>query len=204
MRDKKHWDQRYRENDLPWDTGSPDTYLVDLVSRWPLCSGRVLEIGCGTGTNSLWLAEQGFEVLGLDISSDAIAIARRRAGEAGVDCGFEVGDFQSCPLDGNGFMFIFDRGCFHSMAEEGRSAFVRRTASCLQPGGLWFSLMGNRDDRAPQGKGPPRLSAGEITLAVEPEFEILRLQSCLIESRRQPRPRFWQCLMRVRPQRDSD
>ena len=198
MREKKDWDRRYRENDLPWDTGSPDTYLVSLVSQWPVCSGRILEIGCGTGTNCLWLAARGFDVLGLDISSDAIDIARQRAEEAGIACAFEVNDFQSCPLSDNGFMFVFDRGCFHSMPPEKRSAFVRRTASCLVPGGLWFSLMGNRDDHAVREKGPPRLTAREITAAVEPEFEILELSSCLIESRVQPQPRFWQCLMRVR------
>jgi SAM-dependent methyltransferase len=203
MRDKKHWDQRYRDNDLPWDTGRPDTYLVALVADWPPCRGKVLEIGCGTGTNVLWLASQGFDVLGIDMSSDAVEIARERAEEAGIGCDFAVGDFHSCPLDENGYMFIFDRGCFHSIPTEKRAAFVERVASCLQPGGLWFSLMGNPDDNAPEGKGPPRLRAAEITAAVEPAFEILQLRSCLIESRKLPQPRFWQCLMRVRNSRQG-
>jgi len=198
MRDPKHWNHRYDTDDLPWDTAHPDTYLVRLVSDWPGFSGNVLEVGCGTGTNAIWLAEQGFRVTGLDISSSAIATARERAREKGVDCRFLVDDFLSCPLAAAPFQLVFDRGCFHSTLEsQEREGFVRRVASCLGAGGLWFSLIGN-SDQAAEGKGPPRLSAAEIATSVESSFEILRLQSCLLESRYQFSPRFWQCLMRLR------
>jgi len=198
MRDKQHWDERYEQDDLPWDTGHPDTYLVRMVSRWPKLAGNVLEIGCGTGSNSIWLAEQGFQVTGLDISSSAIAIAKERAAEKGVDCRLLVDDFFSCPFADAPFTFVFDRGCFHSAAgEEGRAKFVDRVASCLGTGGLWFSLIGN-SDQVFEGKGPPRLSATAIAGSVESAFEILNLESCLLESRHQASPRFWQCLMRLR------
>ena len=61
------WDERYLRDDLPWDTGCPDTYLMRMIARWPVCRGTVLEIGCGTGTNSIWMARQGFDVIGLDL-----------------------------------------------------------------------------------------------------------------------------------------
>jgi 2-polyprenyl-3-methyl-5-hydroxy-6-metoxy-1,4-benzoquinol methylase len=198
MRDPNHWNHRYDTDDLPWDTGYPDTYLVRLVADWPEFSGNVLEIGCGTGTNSIWLARQGFTVTGLDLSSSAITIARKRAREKEVDCRFLVDDFLSCPLADAPFHLVFDRGCFHStLTVQERQGFARRVASCLRSGGLWFSLMGNSDQDA-GGKGPPRLSATEIAAGVESSFEILRLQSCLLESRYQRSPRFWQCLMRLR------
>ncbi|MCK5516981.1 MAG: class I SAM-dependent methyltransferase [Desulfobulbaceae bacterium] len=198
MRSKKQWDDRYEQDDLPWDTGHPDTYLVRMVSRWPKLAGKVLEVGCGTGTNAIWLAEQGLEVTGLDISSSAIALAQDRAAVKGVECRFLADDFYNCPLD-NEFAFVFDRGCFHSTADaEGRTQFVDRVASCLISGGIWLSLMGNSDEIVEKGKGPPRLSAMEIAASVEPAFEILRLESCLLESRSPQPPRFWQCLMRVR------
>jgi len=198
MRDLNHWNHRYDTDDLPWDTGQPDTYLIRLVSDWPRFSGNVLEIGCGTGTNSIWLARQGFTVTGLDISSSAIAIARERAREEDVVCRFLVDDFLSCPLAETPFHLVFDRGCFHStVASQQREGFVQRVASCLGEGGVWFSLMGN-SDQASEGKGPPRLSATEIAESVEPSFEILKLESCLLESRYRFAPRFWQCLMRLR------
>ncbi len=197
MTEQKSWDERYSSDELPWDTGRPDTYLVRMVSRWPLHQGSVLDIGCGTGTNSLWLARQGFEVTGLDISKEAVAIARKRASEEGIECGFVCDDFLTAGVPATSVQFVFDRGCFHSVKEEQREAFVERVAELLDPGGLWLSMIGNADDPV-QDKGPPKLSAREITTAVEPEFEILHLESCMIESRLGQAPRFWQCLLKKR------
>ncbi len=199
MRDKHDWDKRYDENDLPWDTGTADTALTDLVTRWPNAAGRALDVGCGTGSNAVWLAEHGFEVTALDISASAIALAEKRRAEHGVQCRLLADNFLTCSLDTEAFDLLFDRGCFHSMhdAEERRS-FVQKAASCLKPGGLWFSLMGNKDQEAEEN-GPPRLSAAEICSGVEPAFEVLRLESVLRAPAAEPDLiRFWQCLMRRR------
>ena len=126
MGDKKHWDKRYEADELPWDTGRPDTYLVRMVSRWPQCEGRVLDIGCGTGSNAIWLAEQGFQVTGMDISSSAVKIAEQRAAEKEVSCSLEAANFFDCQLPENEFSFVFDRGCFHAnAAEQAREQFAR-------------------------------------------------------------------------------
>ena len=77
--------------------------------------------------------------------------------------------------------FIFDRGCFHAMREEERTGFVVRAAESLSSGWLWLSMIGNADDPFPD-EGPPKLSALEIAEAMEPAFEILHLESCMIES----------------------
>ena len=193
------WNERYVSGDLPWDTGSPDTYLVEMVSRWPLCRGRVLDVGCGTGTNSIWLARQGFEVVGLDISAEAIGIASRRAEEQGDSCRFVNEDFLHFDVGDGEYIFLFDRGCFHSIpTEKGRRSFVARAAQVLSPCGLWLSMIGNNDDPL-SDQGPPKLSALEIATFMEPLFEILHLSSCMIESRGggEP-PRFWQCLLKKR------
>ncbi len=195
---RQRWDRRYVDDDLPWDTGRPDTYLVRTVSRWPVRRGTVLDVGCGTGTNTIWLARQGFDAVGLDISARAVEIARERAAAAGVSCRFLRDDFLTCPLLPGSCVFVFDRGCFHAAAgEEARVAFARQVASCLAEDGLWLSMIGNADDEV-QDKGPPRLTVREIAAAVEPVFKILALEACLIESRMEPAPRFWQCLLRRR------
>ncbi len=198
MRDKKQWDQRYEQDNLPWDTGHPDSHLMRLISSWPKFPAHVLEIGCGTGSNAIWLARQGFTVTGLDISSRAISMAQERVADEGVECRFVAADFLRYPVADTRFDFVFDRGCFHAAGgEDGRAQFVHQVASCLGRGGLWFSLMGNRDEVV-EGEGPPRLSAAEIAASVESVFEILKLESCVVESRSPVAPRFWQCLMRVR------
>jgi hypothetical protein len=118
--------------------------------------------------------------------------------ERGVNCRFLAEDFLEKPVGNSQFTFAFDRGCFHSTdGEEGRAKFVDRMSSCLGRDGLWFSLIGNSDEVV-EGKGPPRLSAIEIAFSVESAFEILKLESCFLESRSKIPPRFWQCLMRRR------
>lgn len=79
MREKHDWDKRYDEDDMPWDTGMPEITLINLIAQWPQGIKRVLEIGCGTGSNAVWLAEQGLEVTAMDISDKALALAENAA-----------------------------------------------------------------------------------------------------------------------------
>jgi cyclopropane fatty-acyl-phospholipid synthase-like methyltransferase len=197
MPEQTRWDERYVRDELPWDTGCPDTYLVRVVSRWPVHRGRVLDIGCGTGTNTIWLAEQGFEVIGIDVSSEAIVRAEKRVVREDVACSFLCDDFLTVDIELESQQFLFDRGCLHSMDDEKRPAFVSRAAELLVAGGMWLSMIGNLDDPFPD-EGPPKLSALQIAEAMEPKFEILHLESCMIESRRGRPPRFWQCLVKKR------
>ena len=199
MREKQDWDKHYDEDDLPWETGMPDQALINLVTGWPNIQGKALDIGCGTGNNAVWLAEHGFEVTALDISTSAIALAEQRRAERGVDIRLLAADFLTCELDTGAFDLVFDRGCFHCLpGEDARRRYVAKVAACLKPEGIWLSLIGNKDQPA-NDKGPPRMSATEICTAVEGNFEILRLRSALKPSPRQPRPlRFWHCLLKKR------
>jgi 2-polyprenyl-3-methyl-5-hydroxy-6-metoxy-1,4-benzoquinol methylase len=197
MLEKHEWDQRYAQNELPWDTGRPTCCLMQLFSSWPVFTGKILEVGCGTGANSVWMAKQGHQVTGMDISAKAVAAAQQRAEEQGASCTFVEANFLTSELEPEQFALLFDRGCFHVMNEEQRSQFARQAASCLERGGLWFSLMGNSDQPS-EGQGPPRLSAAQICASVEPFFEILSLESFLLDSKKPEPPRFWKCLMRVR------
>ena len=202
MSEQQEWDKRYTEKDLPWDIGYPDGRLMDLVAGWGLnkSGGKVLEVGCGTGSNALWLAEQGFQVTAVDISPAAVALAEERAKEQGLECIFQAEDFlKGCSLEPKAFNFLFDRGCFHSVGQaEERRTFARQAASLLASNGIWFSLIGNKD-QATQKKGPPRMSVAEISAAVEEDFEILRLESSWTNPVSKLGPlRFWQCLMRLR------
>src|SRR5262245_49443863 len=111
MTEHIEWNDRYRDGNLPWDKGRPSSELQRVLSRNAIQPCRALEFGCGTGTNSVWLAQQGFDVTAIDLAPLAVAKADKHAQAAGVKVHFVVADVLHLPdLDGP-FEFCFDRGC---------------------------------------------------------------------------------------------
>ncbi|MFO7556916.1 MAG: methyltransferase domain-containing protein [Desulfobacterales bacterium] len=198
MSDGNRFKERYKSGDTPWDIGKPDFNLIDTVTKRPIKTCKALEIGCGTGNNSIWLAQKHFQVTGTDISEIAIENARENALKNNVECTFLVADFIRTRIESAPFGFVFDRGCFHSFgSDKERKKFAENVASNLEKDGLWLSIIGSADDRR-QGPGPPQRSAGDIVAAVEPYFEILSLTSSYFGSNRPNPPKCWVCLMRKR------
>ena len=190
--------ERYQSGDTPWDLGQPDSNLIEVVIQKPIPSCRALEIGCGTGDNSIWLAQNRFQIIGTDASDIALEKAKEKASKANVECDFRLLDFLKNTIDSAPFGFAFDRGCFHSFScEDERRRFAQNVAAHLEEAGLWLTLVGNADEHR-QGSGPPQRTAGDIVLAVEPYFEILSLQSSHFGSNRPNPPRAWRCLMQKR------
>ena len=197
-RDREGWDQRYDQNELPWDSGLPDLHLRGVIEAHDIEVGKALEIGCGTGTNVIWLAEQGFVVTGLDLAPAAIARAEVKVAATGIKCDLFASDFLVDRVPGGPFDFIYDRGCFHvfDSADE-RSRFAVRVADLLAPEGIWHSLIGSTDG-PPRDTGPPRHSAIQIADAVEPHFEILELRSTAFDSDHISHARAWVLVARRR------
>ena len=169
------WNERYASGEpLPWDSGTPDPMLVALIESGAIAPGRTLEVGCGTGTNSIYLAERGFDVVGVDIAPLAVEQARAKAHGR---CRFEAADFLNDPPPVPPFDFVFDRGCFHTFDEDHeRARFAHNVAAALVDGGLWLSLIGSTEG-APREVGPPRRSARDVMNAIEPSLEILQFRS---------------------------
>lgn len=198
MANGEQFKERYKSGDTPWDAGQPDFNLIEVVTGNPIRSCKALEIGCGTGDNSVWLAQNHFQVVGVDISDIAVEKAKEKASKANADCGFLCVDFLKEKVEGAPFGFVFDRGCFHSFSSgDDRKRFAQNAAAHLEYAGLWLTLVGNADE-VRQGPGPPQRSAQDIVLAVEPLFEILSLQAGLFGSSQPNAPRAWRCLMRKR------
>ncbi len=86
--DKDFWNNAYKED--PDQVEVMDLILDDEVEQLPV--GTALDLGCGTGTNSLKLARRGWSVIGVDWAEHAIALATRSAQEKGLDATFYVGD----------------------------------------------------------------------------------------------------------------
>ena len=179
------WNESYAAGELPWDTGEPEPLLVEFVTAGRVRPTRTLEIGAGTGTNALWLAERGFEVLGIDVAQLAVERAMAKLEARALRCRFATLDFLAAPPAndpfglalGGPFEFVFDRGCFHVFDEPGeRARFAARVAAALAPGGLWLSLIGSTEG-PPREVGPPRRTAREVILAIEPALEIVELRA---------------------------
>jgi SAM-dependent methyltransferase len=193
----RDWNASYATGELPWDTGEPDPHLVNTVRSWALPPGRALEVGCGTGTNALWLAAQGFEVTAVDLAPLAVEKARAKAAGA-RGCRFEVLDFLAADPPAGPFALVFDRGCFHVFDEAAeRARFAERVAGCLGPGGHWLSLIGSTEG-APRDGGPPRRSAREVLEAVEPVLELVELRGIVFDRVGDLLPRAWLLLARRR------
>lgn len=193
---ENRFEERYRTGNLPWDHGTVDGNLVAAIARADIKPCKVLDVGCGTGDNAIWLAGQGYEVVACDLSATAIRLAREKEGADA--CRFLVADFLADEIPGDPFDFAFDRGCLHCFDEpHQRAAFAEKVARLLEEGGLWLSLVGNADEPK-RDIGPPQLSVLQIAQAVEPGFEILALESGHFGSDQTDPPRAWVCMMRKR------
>jgi SAM-dependent methyltransferase len=198
MMTEERFEQRYESGDTPWDIGITDFNLIQTVTTMAIEPCKALDIGCGTGDNSIWLSQKDFQVIGIDISKLAIQKAIEKASKANVKCTFMVIDFLTSKIKGAPFGFAFDRGCFHSLnSDEARNTFAENVAAHLEKDGLWLSLVGNADEQR-HGPGPPQRTARDIVNSVEPYFEILSLVSGYFGSNRPNPPRAWVCLMRKR------
>ena len=198
MTAEERFEKRYESGDTPWDIGKPDFNLIQTVTTMAIEPCTALDIGCGTGDNSIWLSQKNFQVIGIDISEIAIQKAIEKASKANIKCTFIVMDFLPNKIEGAPFGFAFDRGCFHSLnSDEERESFSENVAAHLEKDGLWLTLVGNADGQR-HGPGPPQRTARDIVNLVEPYFEILSLVSSYFGSNRPNPPRAWVCLMRKR------
>jgi len=198
MNTRDRFVDRYNEGHTPWVHSETDFNLIDMVKNWPIYPCKVLELGCGTGTEALWLSENGFDVTAVDGSQIAIDIAKKAAVEKEIKCDFQVKDIIRDDINENVFDFIFDRGVFHSFdTGEDRRIIASRVSGFLKERGIWLSLIANADS-PPRESGPPTRSAKDIIDAVEPYFNLLTLTVSYFGNDQENPPKIWVALMRKR------
>lgn len=191
----RDWDKRYREGDKPWDSGLVSRELTRVLNETPITPGRGLELGCGTGTNAVALAERGFEVTAVDVSPTALEVAKAKAEAANVSIEWRCDDvtnlsFADCPYD-----FLFDRGCYHCVRKIDLLGFRQTVLSACREGTRMLLLTGNAN--APGSGGPPRVSAEEIQADWSQWFEIEFLREIHLEDAGGVEgPLAWSCLMK--------
>lgn len=102
--------------------------------------GRALDLGCGTGTNAVYLATHGWDVVGIDFSPKAISLARARATASGLTRGvhFLLADVSRPPDLGAPFSLVLDIGCLHSVPAVARESYARVVTHALRAGGTYL------------------------------------------------------------------
>lgn len=198
MSQQSDWNDRYRDGCLPWDTGRPSAELLQTIRQHAIVPCRALELGCGTGTNSVWLTQQGFEVTGVDLAPLAIEQAERRAREAGVRAKFVVADVLDLPDLNGPFSFFLDRGCFHAVRRDVPHRYAAAVARQLVPGARGLVLAGNA--REPHTPGPPVVTEDEIRSELGVVFDIVDLREFHFDEAPGVPERFlgWSCLLEKR------
>jgi SAM-dependent methyltransferase len=125
----------------------------------------VLDAGCGTGENALYVAGLGLPVLGVDVAETALAIARAKAGERGIEVEFAPADALALECLGRRFETVLDCGLFHTFDGDERPGYVASLASVTRPGGTLYVLCFS--DHGPD-TGPHPVTREELADAFDP------------------------------------
>lgn len=151
MRRKLYFNLRYLFFEPPWDTGVSPPELLEFIEDHPSTPAgrgdggqaspgqarRAIDIGCGTGTNVITLAQAGWQVTGVDFAPYAIRIAKRKAKRAGIQAELMVRDASKMKGITGPFDMALDIGCFHSLRDK-KENYLFELDRILAPGGHWL------------------------------------------------------------------
>jgi SAM-dependent methyltransferase len=149
QRHRAKWERQWANPEYNpfWKTEHPQKELIEAIeSGWFAKGQRVIDVGCGNGEVSRWLAEQGFPVLGVDYSAAAIENCRRLSMGQGKPIEFDVADLCDNNLHLPPAPSLVDRGCFHRIPENFRTAYALNLARATAPGGHFLLLCGTFQD----------------------------------------------------------
>jgi SAM-dependent methyltransferase len=206
-----HWDARYRTGNTPWNTTAPSTELMRVIAETPVAPCTAIDLGCGTGAHSLWLAQQRFDVTGVDVSPLVIEHASARAATAGLAVHFVVADLLAGADVGGPYDFFFDRACYHYLREVDLERYLDCVARATRPGSLGLVLAGNARERVRRPlvaaggvrisvTGPPAVTEEQLVAEWAGRFEIVSLREFRFDpGERDPGGWLgWSCLLRRR------
>lgn len=151
----------------PWDTGVSPPELMEFIENHS--PGRALDLGCGTGTNVITLAQHGWQVTGVDFAATAIAQAKKKARQAGLAVDLRVEDVTRLNGIAGPFDLILDMGCFHNLSGDAVRQYAQNLDRLLANSGTFLLYGFFRDPR----DSNPGL--------VEDDIETLRERLALID-----------------------
>jgi SAM-dependent methyltransferase len=165
----------YRIGFTPWDghpiAASLRTLIEGTGDSPALAAASALDVGCGTGDTSIYLAQHGWQVTGVDFVPKAIKKARAKAAAAGVSVDFRHGDATRLCREGlgTGFGLIVDQGCLHGMSGDDRDRYVREVTAVAAPDARLLLI-----EFTPGGSiGVPGVDQAEIERRFAPDWTLL-------------------------------
>lgn len=193
----RRWDTPYQRERMPgWDTGRVAPELKKLVEQESTKTGRAVVLGCGTGTNAIYLATKGFDVTGVDVAPSALIHAERKAREAGVTVRWIVADVLALPAM-EPVDLIFDRGCYHHVRKYNAAGYVKSIRGISRSGTRLLLLAGSvKEERR---AGPPKIKEEEIRSDFSEQFTFEWLRDIRFDSANPNSNGFkaWSVLLRV-------
>jgi SAM-dependent methyltransferase len=158
------WDASYRDGPAPWDIGRPQPAIARLASEGGF-SGAVLDVGCGTGEHTLLVASLGLSVFGFDVAETALAMARKKAADRGIEIEFSAADALRLERLGHMFETVLDCGLFHTFDGDERPGYVASLASVTKHDGTLYVLCFSDDG---PDTGPHPIREEELRAAFQP------------------------------------
>ncbi len=139
--DRQFWDEFWKDKEkpIPFFVDLPDENLIQYLNKDMITVGKVIDVGCGNGRNSRYLASKGFEVEAIDYSKESIEWAVEATGtEYDIDyIHASVFDIKKSQGD---YDFIYDSGCLHHIKPHRRPQYLKKMCTLLKPGG-YFGLV---------------------------------------------------------------
>jgi SAM-dependent methyltransferase len=137
---------RYAEGRVPWDDPLPPPEVISLAEQ--AAPGRALDLGCGYGRSSIYLAQRGWQVDGVDFIEQAITEATARAEQMGVTAvaHFHLGRVTHLPFLAGPYDLALDIGCMHNLDDDDLRRYRDEVERLLRPGGLYLLFAHIRDD----------------------------------------------------------
>lgn len=130
---KQHWEDRYAQREQIW-SGSVNAHLEETAA--PLTAGRALDLGCGEGADTLWLAEHGWQVLGVDISDTALSRAAAEAAVRGLSDSVRFLQADLSEAFPSGTFDLVSAQFLHSMVHLDREPIFSAAADAVASGGV--------------------------------------------------------------------
>lgn len=181
------WEQCYSETDveeMPWYYQRLDKDFREIVDELSIKSGRVLDLGTGPGTQAVALAKIDLDVIATDISSNAVHKAQAMATEQNASVDFRQDDILDTKLTKQQFDYVFDRGCFHTIAPEKRHIYIENVWKILKAGGYLF--LKTFSLKEPGHEGPYRFAPEDIERQFSQKFEIVLIRETVFEGAHKP------------------
>lgn len=149
-RDSEWWNNFYSERTrpIPFFKNIPDEELISYCNEGILGYGKSLDIGCGNGRNTFYLAEQGFDALGIDISKESIAWAKEMSQSTVQHPCFEEKSLFDFEAELKSFDLILDSGCFHHIKPHRREEYLTKIQTLLKDNGYFLMTCFNLDGGA--------------------------------------------------------